>query len=228
MSIRTDFSINLEYARNGYAARRKQIIDTMNSDVYTVAGKRQKVQKIVDEQKAITAKFKAEVESRVADKVRTLDAEERERQEHRYKDMSYRTALSNSLDILKLCGNTLKSGDVREMLKMFEDDPVAIAAIKKTFDAVAGKDGDALRFADAIPEDNRGQRQARLRKLENTMYNLLDGLTLEMPSHGLDEQGLQNKFTERDIPEPVVINSTIDYMNQCNEDCTVWGGMGAN
>ena len=227
MSIRSDFTINLEYARDGYSARREQIIKTMNSDVYTVAGKRQKVQKIVDEQKAVTSKFKEQVQKTVADKVHFLDAEEKDRLERRYADMGYRTALANSLNILKMCGDSVAPDDIREMLKMFDDDPMAIAAIKKTVEDFAGKGGDALRYMDAIPTDNRGKRQATLRKLENTMNTLLDGLTLEMPAHGLDEQGLQDTFTPRDIPEPVAINSTIDYMNQCNEDCTVWGGMGA-
>lgn len=226
MSIRSDFIINLEYAQKGYAERRERIIKTMNSDVYTIAGKRQKVQKIVDEQKAVTSKFKEQVRKTVADKVHFMDAEEKDRLEKRYADMSYRTALANSLDILKLCGDSVAPEDIREMLKMFDDDPMAISAIKRTVEGFAGKGGDALRYMDVIPADNRGKRQATLKKLENTMYNLLDGLTLEMPIHGLDEQGLQDTFTPRDIPAPVAINSTIDYMNQCNEDCTEWGGMG--
>ena len=226
MSIRSDFIINLEYAQKGYSERREKIIQTMNSDAYTVAGKRQKVQKIVDEQKAVTGKFKEQVKKTVADRVHFLDAEEKDRLQRRYADMSYRTALANSLDILKMCGDSVAPEDIREMLKMFDNDPMAITSIRKTIEEFAGKGGDALRYMDAIPADNRGKRQATLRKLENTMYDLLDGLTLEMPLHGLDEQGLQDTFTPRDIPAPVAINSTIDYMNRCNEDCTVFGGWG--
>lgn len=226
MSIRSDFIINLEYAQKGYAERREQIIKTMNSDVYTVAGKRQKVQKIVNEQKAVTDKFKEQVQKTVADKVHFLDAEEKDRLEKRYADMGYRTALANSLNILKMCGDSVAPDDIREMLKMFFDDPMAIASIKKTVEEFAGKGGDALRYMDAIPADNRGKRQETLRKLEKTMYDLLDGLTLEMPSHGLDEQGLRDTFTAHDIPEPVAINSTVDYMNRCNDDCTIFGGWG--
>ena len=226
MSIKNDFISALASAQKGYSERREKIIRTMNNDIYTVAGKRQEVQKIVDEQKYVTGIFKEQVKKTVADKVHFLDAEEKDRLERRYADMSYRTALASSLDILKMCGDSVAPDDIREMLKMFFDDPMAIASIKKTVEEFAGKGGDALRYMDAIPADNRGKRQETLRKLENTMYDLLDGLTLEMPPHGLDEQGLQDTFTPRDIPAPVAINSTIDYMNRCNEDCTVFGGWG--
>ena len=133
--------------------------------------------------------------------------------------------------------NTLEFKEtVDSIVKLIDDDLKSKSRVytwcyfnpneKDAFEEFAGKGGDALRYMDAIPADNRGKRQATLRKLENTMYDLLDGLTLEMPLHGLDEQGLQDTFTPRDIPAPVAINSTIDYMNRCNEDCTVFGGWG--
>ena len=96
MSIRSDFIIDLEYAQANYIKAKKQIIDTMNSDMYTVNAKRQKVDEIIARQKGIADDRKEKVRKAVESKVHFLDAEEKDKLQRRYSVSSAGTTPSNS------------------------------------------------------------------------------------------------------------------------------------
>lgn len=224
MSLKIDFEFALSKAANSYVKKRTEIVGTMNNRDYSVSGKRNAVQKIVDAHNRIVNECREEVISGVTQKINFIDGDEKEALRQRYKDVAYRTALSNSLDMIQLCAGAVTPEDMAAMLSMFENDPLAIAAISQVMGETAKKNGvSTMMYVSAIPADNRGAGQERLRKLQNTIMNELDALTLEMPKHGLDEQSEKDAFDAHEIPlEPIMseISSTVDYMKHCNGDLT--------
>lgn len=223
MSMKTSFTIDMNHAANSYSSCRDEIIKAMNNKDYSVSGKKNAIQNIIGRHNDLVNRYRADIIKAVTDKVSFLDGDEKETLQRRYRDTSYRAALSNTLDVLKLCAGTVAPDDMAAMLSMFENDPMAITAIQKTIENYAREAGqNQFSYTGVIPADNRGKRQERLRKLETTLLHELDGLTLEMPAHGLDEETAKDTFDPHEIPMQIVleVNSTIDYMNHCNPDLT--------
>lgn len=226
MSLKSDFTAILQVCSNSYLSQREKIVKAMNNKDFSVTGKRHAVNNMIDAHNDIINRNRANIIEAVSRKVNALDTEEKEDLQNRYRDVNYRMALANTLDVLGLCAGNVVPEDMAALLSMFENDPMAITSIKKTIGEYSKNAGQNMfSYAGIVPADNRGKRQERLKKVERTILNELDSLTLSIPTHGLDEETAKDTFDAHEIPtQPIMseISSTIGYMSQCNDDLTVY------
>lgn len=215
MSIKNEFKSILKGAETKNLELAKKIKEICLSKTYTGEGKRKKVKELTEEMQRYIAAQQNQVVKMADEKIEQLEKEERANLDARYNNPTYQGTLKNTLGIIQYISGEgdQERNELTRRLLMFQDDPVAIAAIK-------GAIGKNRALFGCIPEDNRGKRQEQLAKLKNTMVNLLEEMIVRVAETAyVDTAG---ETIARDISRPAIISSTLDYIDACNDDCTIY------
>lgn len=182
----------------------------------TTAGKEAEVKKLQEDLGAYLDNVEESVKKSASDIIRRIDEEERRSLQEKVGNADYAALLANTIAILPMVIKNADHEELRERLSIFTNDPIAIAAISNKFDEVcAGLD--RMNFWDVIPKDTRGTRQEILRTLINTFCDELHRVC----------NSLQLRGERYDLSLPAIIQSTIDYVECCNDDCTEYTYTGA-
>lgn len=218
MTIKNSFIKILTNAFKRSTETREEILRICGDGNLTEEGKRNSVEKMQKELRDYILSEKAKVTEIVSDRVKNLDAYEAAVLKEKNTDVKYQSLLSNTLQILPVAVKRADPQDLKERLKMFSDDPVAISAIKETLES-SMNGHERLAYMGVIPTDSRGQKRKTIAKLSETMINLLDGMNISVQDRAYAENVDLNLYT---VSSPAPINATIDYINACDEDCTVY------
>ena len=187
----------------------KAVRDKYDTGIITEKGCKEEIQKIRETcMNTHLNDLKTSVISRAGVEVDALTMEETRETRRRMKDIDYQQSLINTIQLLPFIADCSES-ELKERLSSFADDGVAIAALKK-----AASDNpnlsyeQRLRLAAALPTDSRGQRQATLEKLRDSVIRQIDevynGLSTPVEAKGFD--------------------SMLAYVDACNDECTVFSG----
>ncbi len=223
MSIRTDYRRILQDTEKESEAAKKQIMGMCINDDYTIEGRKNGTKSIQDRLHAYIEEQRKKVNKIAQEKYEGLEAFEESQLRHKNEDVQYQSLLQSTLSMLPLLVKNAKPEDLKARLKPFEDDPLAISAFKTVLDSTAAANGgglDNIPNYDVLPNDNRGKKAARLKKLQDTMNRHLDNMEIHVSDEAFRGGSFANSYT---ITGGSYINATLDYIDQCDdEDCTVW------
>lgn len=209
MTFKQEIRSNLEMLINLHGKYSQKAESIYQSEVLTTAGKESEVKRLQDDLGAYLNKVGDSVKKRASEIMQRIDEEERRSLQEKVGNADYAALLANTIAILPMVIKNADHEELRERLSIFTNDPIAIAAISNKFDEVCGG-FDRMNFYDIIPKDMRGTRQQTLRELINTFRDEINRVY----------NSLRFRGERYDLSLPASIQSTINYVECCNDDCT--------
>ena len=179
--------------------------DRYNTGMITEKGYNEEIQRIKEICKVTHLNdLETSVNSRVSVEVDALTMEEARETQKRVNDLAYQQSLLNIIQLLPYMAE-VNGTELKERLSGFTDDSVAIAALNKAVSDNANLSYEQrLKLAAALPTDSRGQRQATLKKLGDSVIRQIDevynGLSTPIEAKGFD--------------------SMLAYIDGCDDTCT--------
>lgn len=217
MTIKSELKAYLQGAEKNTINLRYDLKNVCENAAYSPEGKKQKCNDILEKHYKYIEALQAQVNKTIQEKLLSMDRESEKELEQRNTDPNYQNLLLSNLKILPLIKDEAAYGELKKRLSIFQDDPVAIAAIRTALSSNTGTN--KLLYTSCIPEDTRTSKKERLVKLENTVCGLLDEMKIKI-NNRVFEQG--DSVSERDVSKVPIISATLDYMAACNDDCTVY------
>lgn len=217
MSIKTEFRAYLEGAEKETISLRETIKNVCTDPAYTTEGKKEKCNAMLEKHKRYLDELKRHIIITVQEKLSAMDQETEKDLAKRNSDLKYQNLLVSNLKILPLIKGGVSYEELKKRLSVFQDDPFAISALKAAISE--SKDIEKMCYIPCLPEDTRETKKEQLKKLESTLCELLDEMSLRINSSAFEECGTG---IERDISKIPIISSTLDYISACNADCTVY------
>lgn len=167
-----------------------------------------------------------EVQQAADRQIRELEAFWEAQAKSRAIDANYQQSLATALQIIPAAINTASPADLKARLSAFSDDPLAIAALQGALASQGGNDKthriNGMEYNYILPTDTRQERKETLLRLTKTVVGLLEEMKIQvkMPPNYAVENVRLHDF--RIISGPPPIQSTLDYIAACTDDCTVY------
>lgn len=216
MSIKLELKGYLQGAEKTTINLRKKLKSICENSAYSEEGKKQECNNILDKHYQYIDALKEQVSKTVEEKITSMDFENEKELAKRNKDKNYQSILLYNLKMLPLMKDGVSAEELKKRLSIFQDDPFAISALKSALSECSGMD--RMLYISCIPEDTRANKKARLSDIGNTICGLLDRMKIE-----IKERAFENGFSiERDIARTPYVYATLDYLDACNDDCTVY------
>lgn len=209
MTFKQEIKSRLETLTDLYAKNTAKVEAIYEREELSDTGKENEVIKLQADLWGYLGKVDEAIKARAEEITQHIDTQEAEGLKQKAGNAEYATLLANTLAILPAVLDDCDRSELRNRLAIFENDPVAISAIKRIItEHKPGLDGMAYDYI--LPKDRRGVRQNTLRQLVDTFSNELHRVHDAMQLRGRGYDGSL----------PASIRSTIEYVEGCNDDCT--------
>ncbi len=228
MGIKKDFTRILKESAQKSDEAQKQIVGICTSSDYTESGKRNAAASIQKDMNAYLDRQRAAVNKAVQSKCEGLEAFEDLQLRKKNEDKEYQSLLASTLAILPEIAINADPEDLKNRLAPFADDPTAISAIKSVLEKTTAEQAEpgrktlAMVNSYVIPENNRGKKAMQLQKLQKTMLDHLDNMTVNVGEKAFTSD--DNSTVYGSVRGGSIISATLDYIAACNDDCTEFSG----
>lgn len=184
-------------------------------------GKERKIEAVRADLWEYLIRANAEIDEWGQEIIKKIDNDETYQLEKKTNNVEYASLLANTVAILPMAVDLCEVDVLKERLSVFENDPVAIAAIKTALSVkYTDKDAKPGRISDDygrsfynsffIPEDNRGMRQEHLRMVLDSVSKYIN--TVNESIKGSQKSG--------GFSNTAVLEGAISFLERCNDDCT--------
>lgn len=222
MSMKTLLTEALNSSSAECSRIRKLILEVNSSTELTFTGKKNYIEKYQAELARFISGKQEEVKKAVETKIASMDAYYSTILKERNSNANYQTLLASQVQLLPSMIGNVSAEELKERLSMFEDDPFAISALKAAVQSVPRGTGSQINYLsmlDILPRDTRAEKKETLTKLAETVNNLLEEMNVKAaPAYSRNT----NADTYAMVSGPSPIGSTLDYIDACNDDCTVY------
>ena len=221
MSIKTTYISYLKSTKERSEKAREKIVNICISDKYTESEKRRQSEEILIELSKNLSTIKDLVEKDAKIKIESLDKEEQEALKRKNSNIEYQMSLNAAMLTLPLVLENVSTEDLKKRLVIFEDDPIAIEALRKAANIDPANFELVGKLDEILPENMRGKRQNTIRSITNMVKGLIEEMQIKVGENAYSATNAPETL-KVDISYPALIGYTIDYITACNDDCTVY------